>query len=142
MARRALLIVIAVLGLVAVVTGAIEVFLGPAFAPGGEAINASLDSEWRFVHVLWLGAGLILWWSLRAPAERALVTRTILALAALGGIGRLISVFLMGWPNPVFIGALVVELVVVPIVIVWHWRIYPPEARHSPPPARSRSTPG
>lgn len=32
---------------------------------------------------------------------------------------------LTGWPHPVFIGALVLELVVVPLVIWWHVRTFP-----------------
>ena len=68
---------------------------------------------------------MILWWTLRQPLERALVTRLVLAIVVAGGVARVISVIAVGWPHPVYIGAMVVELVVVPLLIVWHARQYP-----------------
>jgi hypothetical protein len=125
MGRRALIVVVAVLGAIPVVTGLMEVFLGPSFAPGGEAVNPSLDSEWRYAHTFWLAAGVLLWWSLFAPEKRAPVTRVILIIAALGGLARLVSVLWVGWPHPVFIASLVLEVVILPFVIWWHWRVFP-----------------
>jgi len=79
MSRRLVVIVIAVLGAVPVATGLLAIVGGPSFAPGGEVITASLDSEYRFVNVFWLAGGLGIWWSLRRPAERAPVTRVLLS---------------------------------------------------------------
>ncbi|MFI8524762.1 DUF4345 domain-containing protein [Promicromonospora sukumoe] len=120
--RRALLVVIAVLGAVPVLSGLLGIVIGPEALPGGGPVNATIDSEYRFTNTFWLAAGLLIWWSLRRPDERAAVTRVILAIAALGSIPRLVSVAATGWPHPVFIGALVLELFVVPLVIWWHVR--------------------
>lgn len=49
----------------------------------------------------------------------------LLAIASLGAVPRLISVAVTGWPHPAFIGALVLELFVVPLVIWWHVRTFP-----------------
>jgi hypothetical protein len=123
--KRLLVIVLAVLGAVPVATGLLAIIGGPTVAPGGGAVPPSIDSEYRFVNVFWLAAGLILWWTLRRAAERALVTRVALVIAASGGIARLISVLVVGWPHPVFIATLVLELVIVPLVIWWHSRVFP-----------------
>jgi len=125
MGRLILIAVIAVLGTVPVLSGLLGMVGGPGAAPGGEAVNASVDSEYRFTNAFWLAAGLLIWWSLRRPQERAAVTRVILAIASLGAIPRLISVAVTGWPHPVFIGALVLELFIVPLVIWWHVRTFP-----------------
>jgi len=125
MNRRVLIIVLAVLGAVPVATGLLAIIGGPTVAPGGGPTTPSIDSEYRFVNVFWLGAGLILWWTLLKPQPRALVTRTVLALAAIGGLARLLSVLIVGWPHPVFIGTIVLELVIVPLVILWHARTFP-----------------
>lgn len=122
---RVLLGILYALGLVPVVTGLLAIIGGPGAAPGGAPAVASVDSEYRFVNVFWVGAGLILWWSLRRAAERALVTRVVLTLASLGGIARLISWAIVGPPHPVFIGALVLELVILPPLIWWHSRAFP-----------------
>ena len=126
MGKRILLGVLSVLGLIPVLTGLLAIFGGPAAAPGGEEVGASVDSEYRFVNTFWVAAGLILWWSLRRPAERATVTRTVLIVASVGGIARLISALLVGWPHPVFVGTLVLELLILPPIIWWHLRTFPP----------------
>jgi len=123
--KRLLLVLLGALGAVPVATGLLAIFGGAESAPGGGPVPASVDSEYRFVNVFWVAAGLILWWTLRRPLERALVTRVVLAIVVAGGVARVISVLVVGWPHPVYIGAMVVELVVVPLLIVWHARQYP-----------------
>ncbi|MFI2362915.1 DUF4345 domain-containing protein [Promicromonospora sp. NPDC019610] len=126
MGRRALLVVVAVLGTVPVLSGLLGIVIGPGALPGGGPVNATIDSEYRFTSTFWLAAGLLVWWSLRRPEQRAGVTRVVLAIAALGGVARLVSIAATGRPHPVFVGALVLELVVVPLVIWWHVRTIGP----------------
>jgi hypothetical protein len=123
MQRRVLIIVLAILGAVAVGTGVYAIVFGPAAEPGGAPTTASVDSEYRFVNVFWLAAGVILWWSLLRLSERRIVTRTLLVIAFAGGLARLASAILAGWPNPVFIASMILELVVVPLVIWWHTHV-------------------
>jgi hypothetical protein len=132
MGHRPVIIVIAVLGTVPVLSGLLGIIGGPGVLPGGEAVNATVDGEYRFVNIFWLAAGLLIWWSLRRPEERAAVTRVILTIASLGAIPRLVSVAVTGWPHPVFVGALVLELFVVPLVIWWHVRTFPRPAASRP----------
>lgn len=123
---RRLLVILAALGAVAVFSGVTGILLGPGFAPGGTEVAATVDSNFRFAYVFWLAAGLILWWTLRRPRERARETRLVLALAFGGGIARLVSIFAVGWPHPMFIGALGLELVGIPLVLWWHLRAVRP----------------
>lgn len=62
------------------------------------------------------------------PAARRAVSRYVLTFAATGGLVRLWSVLWTGWPHPVFIGTIVLELVVVPLVLWWHGRATAPVA--------------
>lgn len=124
--RRMLVVVLAVLGAVAVASGLAGIVVGPAFVPGGASTTASVDSEYRFTNVFWLAAGVVLWWSLARLEERAGITRAVLTVAFLGGFARLISIGATGWPHPVFVGALVLELLVVPLVVWWHVRAIRP----------------
>jgi hypothetical protein len=121
--RPLLLGAIGVLGALPLVTGLLGIVRGPAGAPGGGPTTASVDSEYRFINVFWAAAGPALWWSLARPAERAGFTRVLLGLAAAGGLPRLLSVQRTGWPHPVFRGTIVLELVVVPLVLVWHAKV-------------------
>lgn len=129
--RTAVIATVGVLGVVPVATGLLGVIGGPARVPGGATddpnatVTASLDSEYRFVNLFWLAAGILLWFTLRQPEKRADVTRALLGLAALGGLPRLLSLARTGAPHPVFRAATVLELVIVPLVIVWHRRVFP-----------------
>ena len=123
--KRVLIIVLAILSVVPIGTGLLAIIGGPTFAPGGDSVTPSLDSEYRFVNVFWLAAGIILLWTLFKPSERALVTRVLLVIAALGGLARLWSALWVGWPHPIFIGTIVLELVIVPLIIWWHSRVFP-----------------
>ncbi|GAB2474920.1 hypothetical protein GCM10027063_14740 [Promicromonospora xylanilytica] len=121
--RRTLIWVIAVLGGVAVSSGLLGIVGGPEALPGGESVNATVDSQYRFTNVFWLAAGLLVWWSLRRPEQRYEVTRVILTIASVGGVARLVSGLLTGWPHPIFVGVAALELAVVPLVIWWHTRV-------------------
>lgn len=123
MQQRTLIIVLAVLGAVSIASGLSGIIFGPEGVPGGAPTTASVDNEYRFTNAFWLAAGAALWWSLFRLPERRNVTRVVLVIAFLGGFARLVSVGVMGWPHPVFIAALILELVVVPLVIWWHVRV-------------------
>lgn len=123
--RTALLGTVGALGAIPVATGLLGIIGGPERAPGGAPTTASVDSEYRFVNVFWAAAGVLLWWTLRSPADRATATRAILALAAAGGLPRLLSIARSGLPHPVFRATILLELLVVPAVILWHRRVFP-----------------
>ncbi|WP_341945084.1 DUF4345 domain-containing protein [Microbacterium sp. LWH11-1.2] len=122
MQRSALILTLAVLGAVAVASGLYAIIFGPTSVPGGSPTSSSVDSEYRFVNVFWLAAGVAVWWSLFRLRERATVLRTMLVLAFIGGLARVLSAVVTGWPHPVFIASTVLELVVVPLVLWWHVR--------------------
>jgi hypothetical protein len=123
--RSALLSTLALLGAVPVATGILGVVGGPEKAPGGGPTTASVDSEYRFVNTFWTAAGGLLWWTIRRPEERLTATRAVLGLAALGGFARLLSVIRVGPPHPVFRATIALELLVVPVVLAWHRRVFP-----------------
>lgn len=117
------MVVLAALGTVPVVSGLAGILIGPAFIPGGSATPVSVDNNYRFIDAYWLAGGVALWWSLFRLEERAIVTRAILVIAVVGGLGRLMSVLSEGWPTPMFGTALVLELVALPLVVRWHARV-------------------
>ena len=123
--RTALLFTVGILGVIPVATGILGMVGGPERAPGGGPTSASVDSEYRFVNVFWAAAGVLLWWTIQRPEERSATARTVLGLAALGGFPGLLSVIRKGLPHPIFRATIALELLVMPVMIVWHARVFP-----------------
>ena len=93
----------------------------------------------RFLLVVLSGAvltGLAVWWSVTRIDRATMVLRVTLGAAFLGGLARLLAVAVSGWPHPVFLGALGVELVLVPVLVLWQAKVASVAAgrlaRHTP----------
>jgi hypothetical protein len=121
--RRALQIVLAILASVAVASGLYGMLAGPTALPGGGPVDATVDSEYRFVNSDWFAAGVLVWWAVPRVHYATALLRVTLGTAFLGGLARLLAAAVSGWPHPVFLGALGVELVVVPTVLLWQTRV-------------------
>lgn len=90
--------------------------------PGGAPTSASVDSEYRFTNVFRLPRMLPV--VVVVPAARTKERDTRHARADFRRWAR--SAYLGcggGWPHPVFIAVLVLELEVVPLVLWWHFRV-------------------
>ena len=128
MFRRALLTVVAALGAVPVLTGLAGVVGGLTLTPDDNTAPPYFDSEYRFLSVVWAAVGVLLWWSLRHPQERATVTRVVLAVMVLGGVARLLGVALTGLPPVPFRISLGIEVLVIPVILLWHRRVFPAQS--------------
>jgi hypothetical protein len=82
-ARLALRVLLTALGAVAVAVGILDVLVGPRSLIDGAEVPASVDSEYRFAHALWIGYGIAaLWVARRAEHERTLVRGLALVLSS------------------------------------------------------------
>jgi hypothetical protein len=121
MNKRILQIVTAILALVPIATGVIGM-LGlndPIYAAMDLPKNALLDSNLRFFAGFWLGMGLAMMWLVPRIDSQTLLFRAIWIAIFIGGIGRLLSIFLIGPPPLPFIGFTALEIFGAPIFIAW-----------------------
>lgn len=123
MGRRGLQLLLGVLATVAVVSGLYGMIFGPEFLPDGGHVSATVDSEYRFVNAFWFTAGAAVLWSLPRVEEATAVLRLTLGAAFLGGVSQLLAAAASGWPNPVFVVALGIELLLVPATLFWQARL-------------------
>ncbi|HEX6142529.1 MAG TPA: DUF4345 domain-containing protein [Geminicoccaceae bacterium] len=120
--RRPLQLVVGVLSLVPIIGGAAGVAIGPAMV-GADAASADLDSHFRYLSGIFLALGLAFLWTVPAIERRTTVFRLLGALVVTGGAGRLLSLILAGPPSLPHIVGLGLELLVVPLLVLWQSRL-------------------
>lgn len=104
-----------VFGVTCILIGLSHVALGPDIIPGGVPVNATMDSEDRFFGTIFAGFGGAALWCSFALADRVREILALMALFFLGGIARLISVALAGWPGDFILALIALELVIPPL---------------------------
>ena len=96
-----------------------HISLGHSWLPDTMEVNASIDSEHRFYTSLFLVYGLTLLWCSNDLQNRRPTFYVLLLALFVGGLARIVSLAVHGWPHPMFVVLGVLELVVPPIV----WRL-------------------
>ncbi|NOT03880.1 MAG: DUF4345 domain-containing protein [Anaerolineales bacterium] len=125
MSRKLLQISLIILGLVPTITGALTMMgiNDPLFADLHLPHSALLDSDLRFLGGVWLGLGITVLATVSYLEKYFAVYRILWGMIFLGGIGRLISMFVIGLPPVPFIGFTVLEIVGAPIFLYWHYQL-------------------
>jgi hypothetical protein len=126
MRKKVLQIVLGVLGLIPILTGGLNLIMGAsALNLDGASFssdvlnNVVLDSEIRFFGAIWFGIGIILYWMLPSIEKHTMLLRLMTGGIFLGGIGRLASALLVGIPPNHFIAATTLELIGMPLLVLW-----------------------
>ncbi len=125
MSRKTLRIFLIILGLVPTITGALTMMgiHDPLFADLNLPHSALLDSDLRFLGGIWLGLGITVLATVRELEKHFPLYRILWGMIFLGGVGRLISMFVIGLPPAPFIGFTVLEIVGAPIFLYWHYQL-------------------
>jgi len=125
MQRKALQVCLFILGLIPIFSGLLSL-MGvddPLYASLGLPRNPVLDSNMRFFGGVWFVLGVAMLSTVRA-LERHFALYTVLwAMIFIGGIGRLLSIFLVGIPPIPFVGFTLLEIVGAPLFLYWHYRV-------------------
>lgn len=109
--------VLMVVGLAHVVIGFKGIgFLGVAL-PAEIRANAVLDSQDRFYGVMLCGFGVLLALGLRDVVRYRTVLATVAWTMLAGGLARLLSVAVVGWPTSIVVLFIAFELVL-PVVLL------------------------
>jgi hypothetical protein len=119
-----------VMAFIPLLTGLLELFMGLGSLktigvqlPNELMTQASVDNNWRFLGTVWAGYAALIIYAVNDPLRHATLLRILLAILFLSGIARATSVLLMGWPVPAFIGAMAFELFVMPLMMLWLYRV-------------------
>jgi hypothetical protein len=120
--RRALQRVVAVAVLIPVTAGLYGVLFGVNGIAGGVE-NVSADSHFRYLSGLLTGIGLLFWSCVPDIAGKTRLFRFLTLVVVLGGLARLLGLYLTGLPSLTMLAALGVELVLTPLLCLWQARV-------------------
>lgn len=125
MSRRPLQLTTGLLALIPLSTGVLTMMglSDPIYASAGLPSDALLDSNLRFLGGVWLVLGLALLAMIPRIEHETMLFRTLWLMVFAGGIGRLLSMVLVGLPPWPFVGFTVLELVGAPLFIAWQARL-------------------
>ena len=119
------------LALIPILTGAITMMgvHDPLYAALDLPGNPLLDSNLRFLGGVWLGLGLATFWMVPRLHAQTVLFRVVWGAIFIGGLGRLLSMLVVGWPPAPFIAFTVLEIVGAPLFVGWHARVVNPLPR-------------
>jgi hypothetical protein len=122
--RRLLQAAVALGCLVPLLAGGAGIARGPAMLHGvGGEVPADLDSHYRYLSGLLLATGLGFATCIPAIESRTARFRLLAFLVFVGGLGRLASLALAGRPGEGHVLGLAMELLAVPLLVLWQARI-------------------
>lgn len=89
---------------------------------GAQAVP-DLDSHYRYLSGLLFAIGLGFATTIPRIAIHGARFRLLTAIVVCGGLGRLVSLLVMGPPSLAMTAALAMELVVTPALALWQYRV-------------------
>lgn len=125
MSKTLLQIFTAILAAVPLLTGILSLggIHDPLYRSLGLPEAPVLDSNLRFFGGLWLGFGFAVAYTIPAIEQKGTLYRFLWLMIFIGGIGRLLSLFLIGLPPVPFIAFTLLEIIGAPAFIYWQWRV-------------------
>ncbi len=126
--REALQRVVAVAAIIPVASGLFGVVFGLGGLGNGTSGERSLsqisaDSHFRYLSGLLMGIGILFWSCVPGIEGKARLFRFLTLVVVLGGLARLLGLYLTGLPSAVMLCALAMELVVTPLLCLWQMRV-------------------
>ena len=112
-------VVLGAIGVVALTAGTGTLLFGGAIIPEHGPVATSLDSELRFYAAWYVAAGVATLGTLRRVESATTTVRLIAGAFFIGGCARIISIFVVGRPHPLFVALMVIELALPVILIPW-----------------------
>ena len=116
-------VLVAILAATPVAAGTAGVIAGPAFLHLGSPWPADLDSHFRFLSGVFAAVGIGWYSCIPGIGRKTARFRLLAGLTFAGGLARLLSLATAGAPSAGHIAGLCVELLVVPLLVLWQARI-------------------
>lgn len=124
MERTLLQLAVALGCVVPLLAGGAGMIEGPAFLSGvGNGMPADLDSHFRYLSGLLFAIGLAFASCIPGIEGKTARFRLLALLVFVGGLGRLLGLASSGMPGTGHVFGLAMELVAVPLLVLWQARV-------------------
>lgn len=121
--RRLLQVVVAVACLLPLVVGGLGIVRGPAPFGHLAEVPRDLDSHFRYISGIFFATGLGFLSCLPRIERKGPRFRLLGGLIVVGGLARGVSLLAVGTPSTGHLLGLGMETVVVPLLMLWQWRL-------------------
>lgn len=121
--RRLLQRVVAAAALLPVAAGLYGVLFGIDGIGSNPTTNISADSHFRYLSGLLTGIGILFLTCVPGIEGKTTLFRFLTLVVVLGGLARLLGLYLTGVPSFTMLGALAFELGVTPLLCLWQTRV-------------------
>jgi hypothetical protein len=116
--RRLLQITLGIIGLVAITFGLTGVLFGTSLS--GVRLGVTMEGYVRFIKGVLVAVGLIYWSAIPQIEKRSERISTVTFILVFGAAARLMAVISHGFPTVGLLMSLIGELVIVPLIWLWH----------------------
>lgn len=96
---------------------------GPLIFAEDSVLRGFADNQYRFGFGVFLAQGIALLYFLSHIEKHAVIFRFVVLALFVGGLGRLSNIVEFGVVDQQVVGPTVIELVIVPLLLLWHQRI-------------------
>ena len=103
--------------------GGSGVLTGPSAVLGPSSWSNDLDSHYRYLSGIFLGVGALFYLSIPAIERKTRLFQSAAGLVVIGGLARLLSLVTVGVPSAPHVAGLALELLVVPLLVIWQARV-------------------
>ena len=121
--KRLLQALVALLALIPTSAGIAGIVLGPDFLRLDPPWPVDLDSHFRFLSGVFLAVGTGFYSCIPSIEAKGSRFRLLAALVFCGGLARLFSLIVSGLPSAGHLAGLGMELVAVPLLVLWQAKI-------------------
>ncbi len=125
MTRKRLQLATAVLAAIPLVTGVLGLMgvQDPLYAAMHLPNEPMLDSNMRFFGGVWLALGIAVLWLIPNIERQTELFRAVWGMVFRGGVVRLLSLSVVGWPPFPVVAVTLLELMGAPLFVAWHMRV-------------------
>ena len=114
--KRTLQVTLAIVGAIPFALGVLQLANGAGMFLPADAVNPQIDSHVRFGAVWFMVASFISWWMIPRIEQHGNLFRIVFLTMAGAGLARLLSMYLVGMPEPQVLGAAIFEILLVGLI--------------------------